>query len=172
MAVKQWAVGDVLTSSDMNVWTVPIAVIKPANTSRNTTTTVTSDPDLTLPLAASSTYDIRMLVNYDGGATGASDIKWTFTVPAGATGIYVAAHQNISGVYAGAFVNNWTDGPGLSATQANTNGLGNNLGIFFNGILAVAGTAGNLTFQWAQNTSSGTNTRVFAQSYMVAQRIA
>ena len=158
----------------MNVWTVPIAVIKPTTTSRNTTVTVADDPDLILPLAASSTYDIRMAVFYDGPATGTGDIKWTFTTPASATGQYMAVHQNISGATAGMYSLNWTDGPNINQTNANTNGTGtgNQFAIFFNGMIQVAGTAGNLTFRWAQNTSSGTNTRVFAQSYMVAQRIA
>jgi hypothetical protein len=175
MAAKSWNVGDVLTASDMNVWTVPVAVIKPSNTSRNTTTSVADDPDLVLPLAASSSYDIRMMVFYDGPSTpGTGDIKWTFTLPAGATGTYMAVHQNIAASTAGMYMLNWTDGPNINQTNANSQGTGtgNQLGILFSGLVAVAGTAGNLTFRWAQNTSSGTNTRVFAQSYMVAQRIA
>jgi hypothetical protein len=172
MTVKQWAVGDVLAASDMNVWTVPIAVIKPADTARNSTTTVADDPDLQLPVAASSTYQVTGVFFYDGPSTGTGDIKWTWTVPSGAGGQYSCDHQNISGSYAGAFANNWTDGPGLTSTQANSTGVGTILTLTWKGILVVVGTAGNLTFRWAQNTSSGTNTHVKAQSYLVAQRIA
>ena len=173
MAVKQWAVGDVLSAADMNAWAVPVVVFKPANTSRNTTTTVTDDPDLSLPVASSATYEVRGVIFYDGPAAGTGDIKWTFSLPSGATGQYQMIHQNISGNTAGMWQINWTDGPNLVTTQANCQGLGspNVLAMTFSGLLATGGTAGNLTFRWAQNTSNGTNTRVYNQSYMLAQRI-
>lgn len=173
MAVKQWNIGDVLTAADLDAWTVPVAAIKPSNTSRNTTTTVSDDPDLTLAVAASSTYAVTGVVFYDGPSAGTGDIKWTFSVPTSATGQYQVVHQNISGNTAGMWQVNWTDGPNLVTTQANTQGTGspNILAMTFNGLLAVAGTAGNLTFRWAQNTSNGTNTRVYQQSYFVARRI-
>jgi hypothetical protein len=174
VATKQWNVGDVLTAADLNVWTVPVAVFKPSNTSRNTTTSVADDPDLILPVAASTTYEVRGVIFYDGPATGTGDIKWTFSLPSGATGQYQMIHQNLTAGTAGMWQINWTDGPNLTTTQANTQGTGspNILAMTFSGLLAVAGTAGNLTFRWAQNTSNGTNTRVYQQSYMVAQRIA
>lgn len=174
MAVKSWNVGDVLSAADMNIWTVPVAVVKPSNTSRNNTTTVADDPDLVLAVAASATYDIRMLVAYDGASSaGTGDLKWTFTVPSGASGTYMALHQNLSGNTAGMWTLNWTDGPNINQTTANTagTGTGNQFGIFFNGLLQTAGSAGNLTFRWAQNTSGATSTRVFAQSYIAAQRV-
>ena len=173
MAVKQWAVGDVLSASDMNVWTVPVFASKPSNTSRNSTTTVSDDPDLFLPVAAGATYVVTGVIFYDGPAAGTGDIKWTFTVPSGATGQYQMIHQNISGNTAGMWQVNWTDGPNLVTTQANAQGLGspNVLAMTLNGLLVTGGSAGNLQWRWAQNTSNGTNTRVYNQSYLCAQRV-
>lgn len=178
MAAKQWNVGDVLTSSDMNVWTVPVAVVKPADTARNTTTTVADDPDLVLALAASSTYRILAMIVFGGANmavnTDPGGLKWTFTVPASATGQYISTHQNASGNVSGMYQNSWPDTSATSpaAASAATQGTGNFMGLGITGLLAVAGTAGNLTFRWAQLNSSGTNTTVKAQSFLEAQRIA
>jgi|SRR5215469_7841692 len=167
MTVKQWNVGDVLAAADMNLWTVPIVVIKPSDTARNNTTTMTNDPDLVLPVAASSTYHINGLILYDGPTAGASDLKSTFTIPAGASGMYFALRQGLGGGFAGNQSNNWTD-----TVTSNTIAVGTIMNLSVKGILVVGGTAGNLTLQWAQNTANATNTHIKAQSFLTAQRIA
>jgi basic membrane lipoprotein Med (substrate-binding protein (PBP1-ABC) superfamily) len=156
----------VLAAADMNVWTVPITVVKPSDTARNTTTTLADDPDLILPVAASSTYNIHGVIFYDGPST--ADLKYTFSLPAAATGQAFIARQNVSGSFTGAFQVNWTD-----TQTANTPapGVGTIMCLGVDGILAVAGTAGNMTFRWAQNSSNGTSCHVKAQSYLTAQRI-
>lgn len=173
MATKQWNVGDVLTASDMNVWTVPVAIIKPSAQTRNTTTSVADDADLILPVAASTSYHIQGLIIYDGAnmsvSTDPGGLKFTFSLPASATGQYLPIHQNQSGNFTGSYTSNWTDTV-TAATQGV--GLANNLNVGISGVLQVAGTAGNLTFRWAQVNSSGTNTKVYAQSFLTAQRIA
>jgi len=155
----------------MNVWTVPLIVTKPADTSRNsggTGTTLVADPDLVLPIAAGSTYDINSLIIYSGSPSGSGDLKFTFTGPAGHTGRYCPIRQNLSGSYTGWAMNQWTDND-----SANTNGTGAGqyVSLFVKGILITAGAAGNLTFVWAQNTSSATSTIVRQNSYLYAQRI-
>jgi hypothetical protein len=158
-------VGQVLSASDVNSWFVELAVIKPSETARANTTTMTNDPDLVLPLAGSCWYEIRGVIFYDGPTAGSSDIKWTFSVPTGNSGQYFAAHQNLSGVFAGAFQSNWTD-----TLTANTTGVGNRMIIEIHGITSTA-SSGNFRFQWAQNTSNGTNTHVREQSFLIARRI-
>ena len=168
MSAKQWAVGDVLSASDMNVWTVPVIVVKPSDTNRNTTTTLADDPDLQLPLAGGTTYDINSLIIYSGSPSGSGDLKYTFSVPSGSSGRYSPIRQNLSGQYTGWAMNQWTD-----TDSANTNGTGAGqfVSLFVKGILITGGSAGNLTFRWAQNTSSGTNTIVRANAFLQAQRI-
>jgi hypothetical protein len=160
-------VGDVLSAADLNLWTVPLVVIKPADTARNSTTTLAADPDLVLALAANSTYQISGVILYDGPSAGASDLKWDFQIPTGASGQVFLPHQNLSGAFAGAYANNWTDNG-----TANTTGVGTIMVLGVQGILQTAGSSGNLTFRCAQNTSSGTNDHVKAQSHLAARRIA
>jgi len=167
MAIPTWVPGQILTSSDVNTYFVPKVVIKPGDTARASTTTLADDPDLVLPLGSSASYQITGVIFYAGPSASSSDFKWKFTVPSGSNGQYFAGHQNLSGSFAGSFQANWTD-----TLTANTTGVGVIMVIAIQGITQTGGSAGNLTLQWAQNTSSGTNDYVKAQSYLVATRIA
>lgn len=167
MAIPTWSVGQVLASADVNSWFVPIVTIKPSDTSRNNTTSMTNDPSLALALKAGCTYAISGVIFYSGPTAGSSDLKFTFNPPPGNNGQYFVGHQNLSGAFAGAFQNSWLD-----TVTANTNGVGTVMCLAFQGINAIGASDGNLQFQWAQNTSNATNTIVKAQSYLVAQRIA
>lgn len=165
MAVPVWSVGQVLSASDVNNWFVPVTVIKPADTARNTTTSMSNDPDLVLNLAASATYEIRGVIFYDGPAAGSSDLKCTFTIPSGASGQYAVAHQNLSASYVSPFASNWTD-----TVTSNSNGTSTIMTYTVWGLL-ITTTAGAMHYQWAQNTSNATNTHIKAQSFLCAQRI-
>ena len=166
MAVPVWAIGQVLSAADVNNWFVPIVAVKPADTGRATTTAMTADPDLLLPVAANATYDISGCLFYTGPNT-ASDLKFTYTLPASASGQYFPCHQNISGIFTGSFAQQWTD-----TVTANTPGTStaNLMVVFVKGILLTSGTAGNITLSWAQNTSNGTTT-MRANSFLSAQRM-
>jgi hypothetical protein len=165
MPIPTWSVGQVLASSDVNSWFVPLAVVKPSDTARSSTTSLSNDPALVLPLAGASTYEIRGMIFYTGPTAGSSDIQWKFNMPAGNVGQYFSAHQNLSGVFAGAFQNNWTD-----TVTANTNGVSTVMCDIIYGITRTV-SGGNMQLLWAQNTSNATNTTVRAQSFLVAQRI-
>jgi len=150
----------------MNVWTVPIAAIKPSDTARNTTVTLTADPDLVIAVAANTIYDVRIVLRYKGGANGSSDAQFQVNVPSGSTGFYMIQRINISGLAVG-----FTDSGFGSPVNAGTNGTGNTEQAIITASVNTSSTAGNITLLWAQNTSSGTNTTVMANSFMVAQRI-
>ena len=167
MAVKSWNVGDVLSAADMNAWTVPLAVVKPSDTGRNSTTTPTADPDLTVPVAAGASYEVRATIQYKGGTNGASDAQFGISAPASSTGFSIVTRQQIT-----SFPTTTTDRNALGAvSNAGTNGTGNTLPCRIDAQVTTAGTAGNVAVIWAQNTSSGTNTTVIAGSCIVAQRI-
>jgi hypothetical protein len=168
LPIPTWSVGQVLASADVNTWFVPLAVIKPADTGRVNTTSMTGDPDLLLPVVAAASYYIGGVIFYDGPAAGSSDIKWTFTIPSGASGQYAAARQNLSASYVGAFAFSWGD-----TVTANTSGTGTIMVIGVQGLLQTTSTAGSLRLSWAQNTANPTtNTHVKAQSFLTAQRIS
>ena len=166
MPIPTWSVGQVLAASDVNNWFVPVTVVKPTDTGRSNTTSMTNDPDLALTLQGSATYMISGVIFYDGPSAGSSDIQWTFNPPTGAAGKYWCARQNLSGAYAGAFTFFWTD-----TVTANTNGVSSNMVVPITGILAMGSSSGTLHFLWSQNTSNGTNTHVQNNSFLTAQRI-
>jgi len=164
--VKSWNVGDVLSAADMNAWTVPLAAIKPSDTQRNNTTSVTNDPDLQLSLAAGAVYLVEALVQYKGTTTGNSDIKFTINAPGGATGFWIDIREGIVGF---ANVLSATNAFGVT-DNAGTNGTANLEPLFLKASVTTVG-AGTLAFAWAQNTSNATNTTVTAGSILSAQRI-
>src|SRR2546421_13111455 len=87
----------------------PMTQVKTGDTHR-TNTTLADDPDLSIALEASSWYEIRLYLNYEGGPQGASDIKWTFSVPAAAGGRHHRAMAGTTGI------------PSLRGTQARPDG--------------------------------------------------
>jgi len=168
VTVKQWNVGDVLSASDLNSWSVPLAVTKPADTGRNTTTSATADPDLTLPVAAGASYLFSATIQYKGGTNNASDAKFGISAPSGSTGFMIVTRLQIT-----SFPTTTIDWNSLGSTSnAGTNGTGVTLPCRIEAVVNVGGTPGNVAVIWAQNTSSGTNTTVIANSALVAQRIS
>ena len=168
MAIPTWVTGQVLTASDVNSWFVPLAAFKTGNTARNNTTAATADPDLTLTVAANATYRVEMLLFYQGGATGSSDLKVGWAGPSGATFTWGAVFTQISGLSPAV-----SQQQAISATiGAGTNTLSNQYHVNVRGLLAVASTAGSFALSWAQATSSGTNTSTLAGSYLIANRIS
>jgi hypothetical protein len=165
MPVKQWNPGDVLAAADLDAWAVPLAVVKPSGQTVTGSTAYVNDTALVLPVAANQFYLVEAVIQYN--ATSGGDFKWTFTVPAGATGFYGGTYSGLSGFTGGAS-NAWTDTGGVTPAQGQ--GTGTFMDIRLRGVLNVAGTLGNLQFRFAQNTASGTTT-VMANSALVAQMI-
>jgi hypothetical protein len=169
VSVKQWNVGDVLASADMNTWTVPLVGLKASDTSRASNTTAANDPDLIVQLAANATYEWRTWINYEGGTQGSSDLKIQFTsVPSGATLRGSATYVNASG---GAVVEVYVTSGGGSLA-AGTNGGGAIRGFRAVGTIVTSSTASGFAISWAQNTSSGTATVVHAGSILKAWRVS
>ena len=159
MALPVYTVGQVLFASDANLWFVPLVIVKPGDTGRNTTTTPTADPDLTIALAINSTYRIdgRLLVT--GPAAGG--FKCNFSVPASSTGFWSAI--DLGGL-----------GTAYGANQSFTSVISTSIAVDYGirAIVATAGSTGNFTLNWSQNTSNGTNTTVKANSLFSIRRIA
>jgi hypothetical protein len=150
----------------------PVVCFKPADLGRGSTTSLADDPDLQLwGMASSATYAVTGAIFYHGG-TGASegDLKFTFRVPGSASGGYVVSHLGISsGNLFAASRQAWTD-----TVTVQTTGVGTSNAMMLNGTFSTGGTAPNnfAAFQWAQNTSMGTQTTIENGSYLRAVRIA
>ncbi len=166
MAPPTWVVGQVLTASDVDNWFIPVVAVKTADQSVTSSTTVVNDTELSVPVAASVTYAFQMMLDYEGGTSGASDLKWTFTLPAGSFLRYCYSNR---GTGLGASV---TMSTGTSTDTGGTNGAGNLEGVHAFGTLVCGVTAGTLQLKWAQNTSSATSTIMHAQSCLMLWRIS
>lgn len=160
--------GNVLTSDGTN-WSssaLPVTTFmkrKAANTGRNTTTTVTDDPDLLFAVAANETWDFEIKA-YAVSANATPDVKFTCTGPSGSTVTYAGWTQDNAGTPAA-----------IAATAGGTTNsfdMGGNqpVVITISGTCTNGATPGNLSFQWSQNVSNGTNTTVAAGSSLTAIR--
>ena len=163
MPIPTWAVGQVLTASDVNTWFVPLNIVKPADTTR-TGTTPSDDPDLILAVAANATYVFTAYLRYQGSII-SNSWKLTWAVPASTImrycpGVFVDA----SG--ATVFDLNYA---GADTVLINSNALGQALNI--SGTITTAGTAGNVKMQWSFNTGGG-NMTIQQYSWLSLQRVA
>ena len=169
MAAPVYATGDVPSASAVNQWFVNVtAAYKTATESVTSSTTLQDDDDLHVTVDASTVYDVSLVMFYDAATAG--DIKVGFTYPASATGTFIATGIDPAGSSSAGDVTASAD----IATAFNFGGIGTGTTVaaHIKGLLTVAGTAGTLQVQWAQVSSSGTATRVFADSYLTLRRIA
>ena len=155
--------GDLVTASDV----AQLYATKTATESVTNSTTLQNDDELFVTLEASTTYQVDLVMLYDGAAAG--DFKVGFTGPTAAT---------LQGVVVGITPAGATSGDDVTAyavlgTANNFGavGTGTTLGMHFSGLLRTSTTVGALTVQWAQITASATATRVFADSYLALRRI-
>jgi len=166
--IPTWSVGQVLAAADVNNWFVPIAASKPSDTSRASTTTQTADPDLTIALAANASYIINGYLGYANASASAGDLKYSFTAPASNTTLWssiridiASGTTTIAGPNAAGTANNMTAQTSSTSDRS----------VHIFGTVITAGSTGNLTLNWAQNTSNATATIIRANSYLMVQRI-
>lgn len=140
---------------------------KAADTSRTSTTTLADDLHLAgMALEANATYSLQGWIEYVGAAIGTGDLKMGFTTPAGCT-----MNWNSGGVVTtGA---NSYDATAPAAATSRTVGSGGAVEMVARlGGRIITTTAGILTLQWAQGTSSATATTIRAGSWLRLERIA
>lgn len=144
-------------------------VMKSTNTTRTSTTSPVADPDLQLSLAASSTYVIDGLIIYGNSQAGGITIDfdgpsvndgwWLMVLPSTAASVptspvrVAAAHAEEARTYG------YVDDGSLTPFGA--------------AFRAIIQTTSAITYRllWAQATSSGTGTIMYAQSYLTALRV-
>ena len=145
----------------------PLSVIKGADQTVTSSTTVVNDNALVLPVVANATYLFVCYLDYEGGTQGSSDIKWVWSVPTSGTLRYGGIYVGTTGTLHGS-----STITGATTVAAGTNGSSNLLSAIMIGSLIMSSTAGTLQLQWSQNTSSGTGTIVHAQSHLTLWRIS
>lgn len=144
---------------ELSAWT---GIHKPSDTTRTSTTTLTADPHLVVPVLGTGVYHGRATLywNANNGTNGgaeirltfpSSDIIWTQLRPASVSGTNNGA--NVSVDYGGEAV----------TAGVNTSGIALRVGTGFlitqvDFALFVGTFSGNLTLEWAQDTSSAVGT--------------
>jgi len=144
-------------------------IIKTADETVTSSTTLQNDNQLLLPYQPNATYIFRCWVDYEGANVGTGDLKWNWSGLTSGTNLrYTANYMSLTGTFSptiGAAVN-----LGSSTLAAGTNGSGNPVGFEMVGSLSTGSTGGTLQLQWAQNTSNATGTIVHAQSFLRLER--
>lgn len=147
-----------------------ITAWKTADETVTSSTTVQNDDQLFLPVAANAKYKLTSHIFYSGGASPIGDLKLKWTGPTGA----VLQWANY-GVNTSALTSHNVVVEALAAASpraVGTNGAGAWMSCCPGGTLTTASTSGNLTLQWAQNSSSATGTIVYAGSEITLVRVA
>ena len=157
----------------------PSMIIKSVDEVVTSSTVLQNDDELFFPnLESDSYYELELNISVAVNST--PDFKYAFTVPAGTIGIYsLETSIRLSG--AGA-ATSW-NGYAIPSAEFNeyritqpiaTTGTilctSNVMEVTFRILIKTSNTAGSINFKWAQNTSSGTETRVYAGSYMFIKK--
>jgi hypothetical protein len=154
-------------------WTVvgvgqTITVIKSADESVTSSTTLQNDDHLVASLAANATYIVDGFLMIFGSSASAGDLKLDFTIPSGATMKYTSF-----GVVASSPAVQYeaTVNANTTARVVGTNGSAD-MGCNIRAYITVSSTSGNVQLRWAQNSSNGTATGLRAGSHLRFTRIA
>lgn len=142
----------------------PQAVIKGADQTLFSSTTLQNDSALLTTLIANASYLFACYLDFEG-ASGAG-LKWGWTVPSGCTMRYLAAYLNTSAAVTLAGETQ------ASTPAADTTGSGNLQGLLMIGSVLAGSAGGTLQLQWAQNSSNAANNIVHAQSFLSLWRIS
>ena len=148
---------------DRRVYMHPIRIRKASDETVNNSATLQNDDDFAFPVLANEEVAVELRCRVS--ILTASDFEWTWTMPAGAsTGTY-HLRPNVGGTptsQQGAFTPG-TGVPWLNGTTVNE------IVAYF--VLKNGSTAGTATFQWAQDTAVSEDTKILADSILIAHRV-
>lgn len=142
-------------------------VRKTADESVTSSTTLQNDDHLTFAIAANEVWAFQFFIRYSA-VSGVPDFKATIAAPAGATGAW-----HVHGGY-------YSTADSVLVDVADF-GFGSTLGlgattsvkwVVLAGIAVNSTTAGSVTLQWAQSTSSADALTVKTNSFLVAHKVS
>jgi hypothetical protein len=131
-------------------------VRKTADETVSSDSTLSNDSQLSMSVEAGASYAFDSVVFFN--TNGTANYKGQWTVPTGALLTFQCTGYSLAGTF-GIF---WNTDASLQTMQGNATPRPHAM----SGTLIVAGTAGNITWQWAQNTSNASNTSTLLASYI------
>ncbi len=134
---------------------------KRADTVRNNTGTLTADPDLQAYLEADKVYDVDLDLIYSATSTANFRRKWT--VPAGAAILYWVDNTTFGGqaTFDGTTAYNLSGGGATTIRSHHERAR-----------IVMGGTAGVVSFDWAQQTAGATDITCRAGSRLIITRVS
>ena len=136
---------------------------KAADETVNNSSTLQNDDHFSFAIAVSEAWVVQLhaVVSQASATPG---LKWTWTVPAGATGhMWGAAHVPASTLQTIARTT-------ITTTQNQGMGTGDT-GLSIWAVVVNSSTAGTVQFQWAQQTATAANTILYTNSFLLAHRL-
>ena len=139
-------------------------VRKTADETVNNSAILQNDDHLFMAVAANEVWAFECVVLFSS-ATTTPDLRVAFTVPTGATLAWAPApHSTAADAFTTSIVTTASGsslvvGAGASARL-----------LLIKGIVRNGATAGNLQFQWSQNSATAEDTKVLLDSYLLAHR--
>ena len=132
---------------------------KTADETVNNNSTLQDDDDLKWTVAANEVWAFNLFLRLTSGAT--PDLKYNWTGPAGAT-----LHWEET----------WGEAPQERGFPSGDRiipclGLGVYQAVIARGVVVNGANAGTVQLQWAQNTADASDTKVLANSWIVAHRL-
>lgn len=146
-------------------------VRKTADESRTATTTFADDTHLVFAAEASAVYTMWGWIKYFADPT--PDLKIQMAVPTGCLGEWawiMPGSGTLASGTAGYSVRTETNDVNVGRAGYGTSDSQHNTPI--SGLFRMSSTAGNISLQWAQNSSSATATILYTDSWLMFQRIA
>lgn len=147
-----------------------VTIIKPADQTINDSTTFQNDNALFASLPVSTTWEVEMLLSYDGSTTGDFKAGWA-SPPSGATAVLSWA-----GGGTGASSSPVNMGGIIATISASSSfggvGVGTAVPVWVRGTLTMSSTAGTLQLQWAQNTLDATILTLHAGSMLKLRQVS
>ena len=176
---RDWTDGELVNEAMLDVHirdnmrvTTHLLARKSADQTVNNSAVLVNDTHLLFAVAASEVWWLQAWLMFDGGTI--PDIKFHWTLPASATMRWGATSDGDA-----SFGGSWSSfsTPVALLTEASTPayatiGAGTTIGLSLTGIAVVAGTAGNVQLQWAQNTANASDTIMRTNSCLIGMRLA
>ena len=160
--------GEQIRDNPIALYQARAFVNKTADETVTNSTALQDDDVLTFAVGANEVwmYELRLLVS----ALNVADLKVQITGPAGATGAWGGFNTSQA---AGAEPFSVTAPFGVVGAASALDNIDNigALPVVLTGFMVTAGTAGDATLQWAQNTANAVGTTIHEHSFLVAHRV-
>lgn len=134
-----------------------IVVSKSSNETTQSDDTLSNDSALTFAVSASTKYAFRAVVHINTPA--AADFKWSINGPAAPTLVHLHGRADDGSSNLSYF--NTAFGTSNAVTSTSTDYV-----LQIHGIVHNGANSGTVAFQWAQNTSTASDTTVYAGSHI------